>query len=42
VHSIGREVRKFCESRLTLVAAFFAAFYPLVYGPLEIVVFDAT
>ena len=30
-YSIGREVRKFCESRLTLVAALFTAFYPLVY-----------
>ena len=41
-YSIGREVRKFCKSRLTLVAAFFTSFYLPVYGPLEISVFDAT
>jgi hypothetical protein len=36
-------VRKFCESRLTLVVVlFFTAFYPPVYGPLEIFVFDGT
>ena len=42
MHSIGREMRKFCKSRLALVAVFFTAFYPPGYGPLEIFVFDGT
>ena len=40
-HSLGREARKICESRIAL-AAVFPAFCPPGYGPLEIFVFDDT
>jgi hypothetical protein len=40
-YSIGREVRKFCESRLTLMAVF-SAFCPPGYAPLEIFIFAGT